>query len=320
MYDAGGQQFGGFSGSPEDLFSRFGFNPHGGMFDGFPGFNPFGGESRRPQKQHTVEKDGSDLKVRIKISLKDAIFGTKKKISVPTKAECPDCHGTGTQSGKIPEPCIHCHGTGMVETRTAMGPFGISITQSACPLCHGSGISPTSVCQKCSGSGRIDGNTNVEIPVPAGAKTDLNSDGGYWFRGFGICGIAGGQPGNLFIKFVEVPDNLFKRSPENPLNLRTICRINPIIALTGGTIEVYTPGGLKKCKIPELTPPGKMFKIKNTWVPNVSGDLEVIVEYDMPTSLTSKTKKALGKIAEAGDFETQSKKLAAKLFNEFNNK
>jgi len=75
---------------------------------------------------------------------------------------------------------------------------------------------------------------------------------------------------------------------------------------------------MKKCKIPEFTPPGKMFKVKNTWQPTNQGDLEVIVVYDMPTKMSAKLKKALGKIIEADDFDLKDANTDAKLYNKFN--
>ena len=307
-YDMGGNQggmFGGFPGNAEDLFSWFS-GRNGTRF------------RTHASKQDLVEKNGPDIRVKVKISLKDAIFGAKKKINIPVGEECPSCHGSGApSSGK--QPCKVCGGTGVKEYRDFTA-FGISISQTVCTTCHGTGISPESLCKTCGGLGRVDKLATIEITVPPGAKTDHNSaDAGYCIMGAGTCGVAGGSAGNLYVKFAEIPDELFEHSPVNPINLRTTCYVNPLLALTGGTIDVYTPGGMKKCKIPELTPAGKMFKIKNTWMQSDQlGDLEVIIAYDMPTKLTPKIKKALGKIIEADDFTMQNAKQAARLYNEFN--
>ena len=318
VYDMGGQQaFGGFPGDPSDLFSafasRFGF---GGGFSG-PGFM----HSDQPKPyENMIEKDGRDLELNMKISLKEAIFGTTKKVLVPMQEECPDCHGTGALNGSKLQPCSHCNGMGVVEKRS-YSQFGVQIIQSACPACNGSGISKDSLCKKCSGKGRVQKNIPLEIPVPKGAKTNENSKQRYCFTGKGICGVNGGKPGNLFVRFIEEPSELFQHSMSNPLNLHTKCYVNPFVALNGGTMEVYTPGGLKKCKIPEFTPPGKVFRIKNTWQPEGQvGDLDVTVVYDMPKKMTPKLKKFLGKITEVDDLELENDKVSARLYNEFNNK
>lgn len=309
VYDMGENQesmFGGFPRNAEDLFSWFSGRTPGVKF------------RTHASKQDLVEKNGADIKIKLKISLKEAIFGAKKKINIPVGEECPTCHGTGAPpEGK--QPCNVCGGTGIKEHRD-FNAFGISISQTVCTACHGTGISPESLCKTCRGSGRINKMVTVEIVVPPGAKTDCNYiDAAYCIMGAGTCGVAGGSAGNLYVKFSEIPNELFEHSPTNPFNLRTTCYVNPLLALTGGTIDVYTPGGMKKCKIPELTPAGKMFKIKNTWMQSDQlGDLEVIIAYDMPTKLTPKIKKALGKIIEADDFTMQNAKLAAKLYNEFN--
>ena len=314
-YDVGGKMpFGKGFGSAEEMFSAF-----ASRFGGFPG-NPWFGDGFGPREQrpkgHFVNKDGNDLEVNIQISLHDAIFGATKKLSVPTQTECPDCHGTGSPDGKT-QHCKTCKGKGFIEERS-LGAFGIQIVQTVCPDCGGSGISIESLCKKCSGSGRTAKNTEMNIPIPPGVKTMSNSNQRYCFKGAGICGVNGGNPGNLYVRFHEAEDELFKHSPDNPLNLRTICHVNPFVAIAGGTIEVYTPGGMKKCKIPEFTPPGKMFKVKNTWQPTNQGDLEVIVVYDMPTKMSAKLKKALGKIIEADDFDLKDANTDAKLYNKFN--
>ena len=84
----------GFSGggmTMEDIFSHF-----GDIFGNF-GFGGFGGSTRRGRR---VNK-GSNLRVKVKLSLIDILNGTSKKIKVKKQVECSHCTGTGAKDGSL---------------------------------------------------------------------------------------------------------------------------------------------------------------------------------------------------------------------------
>ena len=74
-----GGPFGGFSGgmSMDDIFSMFGdiFGGHGGGFGGFGGFGGGGGAQQRRFR-------GSDLRVKVKLNLKEISTGVEKKFNM----------------------------------------------------------------------------------------------------------------------------------------------------------------------------------------------------------------------------------------------
>lgn len=82
-----GGPFGGFSGgmSMDDIFSMFGdiFGGHSGGFDGgFSGFGGFGGGGAQQQRRYR----GSDLRVKVKLNLKEISTGVEKKFKL--KSTC----------------------------------------------------------------------------------------------------------------------------------------------------------------------------------------------------------------------------------------
>ena len=127
---AGGGGFGGFSSaggfSMDDIFSMFGdvFGGRGG-FGGFGG-GGFGGGQHRPAQQR-----GSDLRLKVKLTLQEISTGVTKKFKVKRDVTCNHCHGTGAEDGSARETCPTCHGSGVV-TRTTQSLFGMMQTQSVC--------------------------------------------------------------------------------------------------------------------------------------------------------------------------------------------
>ncbi len=121
----GASQSGGFGGgmSMEDIFSQFG-DIFGGHFGSFGGFGGFGGQrgGRRVNR-------GSDLRVKVKLSLKDIATGVEKKIKVKKYVACSHCHGTGAEGSDGTKTCDTCKGSGVV-TRIANTILGQMQTQT----------------------------------------------------------------------------------------------------------------------------------------------------------------------------------------------
>lgn len=123
----GGSPFGGAGGfSMDDIFSMFGdvFGGHGG----FGGFGGRGGGRQAPRYR------GSDLRLKVRLSLQEVATGVTKKFKLRKDVVCPHCHGTGAEGGSAPETCPNCHGSGM-EIRTQQSIFGMMQTQTTCHVC-----------------------------------------------------------------------------------------------------------------------------------------------------------------------------------------
>lgn len=103
----GGAGYGGFGG-----FGQGGFNGQGFDFGGFDMgdiFDMFTGGSRR---QPNGPEQGADLRYDLRITLREAFTGVKKKFSIPKNETCDHCHGSGAEPGSQIDECPDCHGTG----------------------------------------------------------------------------------------------------------------------------------------------------------------------------------------------------------------
>ena len=137
--------FGGFSGgfSMDDIFSMFG-DIFGGR-GGFGGFSGFGGSRQRAQYR------GSDLRLKVRLTLEEVATGVTKKFKLKKDVACPECHGSGAENGSGSETCPTCHGQGFT-VRTVRSILGMMQTQSECPTCHGEGTVIKNKCPHCRGT------------------------------------------------------------------------------------------------------------------------------------------------------------------------
>ena len=126
----------------DDIFSMF-----GDIFGGHAGFGGFGG-AKRGRQQHR----GSDLRLKVRLSLHEIAHGVTKKFEVRKDITCTHCHGTGAEAGSTSDQCPTCHGTGVI-THTTQSIFGMMQTQGVCPTCGGEGTVIKNKCKHCGGTG-----------------------------------------------------------------------------------------------------------------------------------------------------------------------
>jgi molecular chaperone DnaJ len=275
-FGAGG--FGDFSANFGDIF--------GDMFGDI--FGDFTGRRRsRPAK-------GQDLRYDMDINLKDAVFGTEKKIKIPRWENCSTCVGSGSKPGTRPSTCQTCGGTG--QTKLQQGFFVISRT---CSNCEGEGKIITDPCTKCKGQGKIRVERTVSLKVPPGVDTGIRLR----VTGEGEAGSHGGPPGDLYVVINVEPHPFFKRKGNDLL-----CEvpISFVQASLGGEIEVPTIDGNASIKIPAGTPSGRVFHLRGKGIPKLGsygkGDQFINVFIDVPKKLTVRQKELLTEFAEiSGD-------------------
>ena len=128
----GGGGFGGGGFSMDDIFSMFGdiFGGHSG--GGFGGFGGFGGGAQATQYR------GSDLRLKVRLTLQEVSTGVTKKFKLKKDVTCSHCHGSGAEAGSSATTCPTCNGRGVV-VKTVRTMLGMMQTQSECPTCHGEG-------------------------------------------------------------------------------------------------------------------------------------------------------------------------------------
>ena len=305
-----GGGFGGGQGmSMDDIFSMFGdiFGGHGG-FGGFSGFG--GGGSSQAQRKFR----GSDLRVKVKLSLKDIANGTTKKFKLKKYVPCSHCHGTGAEGNSGTETCPTCKGSGHI-LRTQQSIFGMMQTQTVCPQCNGEGKIIKNKCKECGGEGIVYGEEVVEVKIPAGVAEGMQLS----MSGKGNAGRHNGIPGDLLIQIEEEPHPELIRD-ENDLVYNLLLSI-PMAAL-GSTVEIPTIDGKAKVKIEPGTQPGKVLRLRGKGLPNVNGygngDLLVNVSVYIPETLSKDEKNALEKMQDSENFKPSSS-IKEKIFRRFRN-
>lgn len=313
---AGGGGFEGFGQgmSMDDIFSMFGdiFGGRGGGFSGGFGFG--GGGGRTSQRKFR----GADLRVKVKLSLKDVATGVEKKFKLKKYVTCTHCHGTGAEGDGGTETCPTCHGTGSV-TRTQQSIFGMVQSQSVCPQCNGEGKIIKNKCKHCSGEGIVYGEEVVEVKIPAGVAEGMQIS----VNGKGNAGKHNGVPGDLLVVVEEEshPDLI---RDESDLIYNLLLSV-PTAAL-GGTVEIPTIDGKVKVKIEPGTQPGKVLRLRGKGLPSVNsygyntgtGDLLVNVSVYIPETLNKDEKQALEKMQRSDNF-TPNVSIKEKIFKKFRN-
>ena len=290
----GGMGGGGFSGggfSMDDIFSQFGdiFGGHSG-FGGFGGFGGGGG-------QHVNR--GSDLRVRVKLNLKDVLNGVEKKIKINKYAACSHCSGTGADKGTALETCPTCKGSGST-TQVVNTMLGQMRSQKVCTTCHGSGKKITTKCSYCSGEGVVKEDVVETIKLPAGLMEGQQLS----LQGKGNAARQGGIAGDLLIAIEEENNSeLIRDGNDVVYNLL----LSVYTAATGGSIVVPTIEGKAKVTIDPGTQPGKVLRLKNKGLPTINqygiGDLLVNVSVYIPETLTKEEKDKLEELDKSPNFK-----------------
>lgn len=299
---AGGGGYGGGM-SMDDIFSQFG-DIFGGHFGGFGGF----GGSQRGRRVNR----GSDLRVKVKLNLKEILNGVEKKIKVKKYVGCSHCDGNGSENGTSVSTCSTCNGSGMV-TRVANTILGQMQTSSTCPTCNGDGKSITKKCTHCNGEGIMREDEVITIMIPAGVAEGMQLS----MSGKGNAARRGGVNGDLLIVVEEEQDpNLIRDENDVIYNLF----LSFPTAVLGGSVEVPTIDGMAKVKIDPGTQPGKILRLRNKGLPTVNGygkgDQLIHVNVYVPETLSNKERKVMEEMEKSDNFapSTTAKK---KVFNKF---
>ncbi len=298
---AGVNGAGGFGGSGmtmDDIFQNLG-DIFGGHFGGFGGgFSDFfGGGSSRGRGGRRVRK-GTDLRVKVKVTLSEVANGTEKKLKIAKYIPCEHCNGTGSRDGRT-QTCSTCRGTGYVTQmqRTILGQMQ---TQSPCPTCGGEGKTIVDKCPHCNGEGIVRGEEIISVKIPAGVAEGMQLS----MSGKGNAARRGGVNGDLLVVIEEEKNPELIRD-DNDLIYNLLLPLPT--AILGGTVEIPTVDGKVKVKIDKGTQPGKVLRLRGKGLPDVNnygtGDLLVNVGVYVPENLSSDEKKTIEHLAESPNFQ-----------------
>lgn len=286
---AGSGGSGGFGGmNMDDIFSQFGDIFGGGGGFGFGG----GGQGRRVNR-------GSNLRVKVKLTLEEIATGVEKKIKVNKYVSCSTCSGSGAMGGSAFSTCSTCRGTGQV-TKVMNTILGQMQTASTCPSCGGEGQTIKDKCKSCYGDGIVRAEEVITINIPAGVAEGMQLS----MSGKGNAAARGGVPGDLLILIEEAEHPFLKRDGNN---LFVDHYISVADAALGTHIEVPTIDGKAKIKIEPGTQPGKVLRLRGKGLPAVNsyekGDLLVNINVWIPQKLSKEETKTLEKLNESENFK-----------------
>jgi len=284
----GGGSYGGFGG-----FDGMGFDL-GDIFDSF-----FGSSSSRRSSnaRPSGPERGSDLRIDINISFKEAIFGVEKDIEIRHLEKCSECNGSGAEKESKIVNCDTCGGKGQVH-QTQKTIFGSFSQIAMCPKCNGAGKWPEKACKECSGKGKIQKSKSIKIKIPAG----VDSGARLRVSGEGNVGEKGGPSGDLYVMIYAQPDETktFKRQ-DNDVYIELAFDYHQLTL--GDDVEIPTLEGTTKLNIPEATQVGTIFTLKGKGVPVLGtdgrrrGDLYVLVNVIIPKKLSSEEEKLIKELS-----------------------
>ncbi len=280
----GNNMGGGFSGgmTMEDIFSSFG-DIFGDAFGG-----AFGGSRSRGGRSRNVNK-GTNLRLKVKLTLEEFARGAEKKVRVTKYVTCNTCNGSGAATDSDVTTCSACKGTGHT-TRVMNTILGQMQTSAPCNVCGGEGKVITKKCHKCYGEGITQAEEVIPISIPAGLAPGMQLS----MTGKGNAARRGGINGDLIVVIDEEPhDELIREGNDLIYNLF----ISIPDAILGANVEVPTLEGKVRIKIDPGTQGGKILRLRGKGLPDVNGygkgDLLVNVNVWVPKNLSREEQKMM---------------------------
>ncbi len=293
-------------------YDRFGHSGVKGGFDGFAGFDfdlsdalrTFMSESfgfgdffgtGRGDRRASRKKRGSDLQIKLTLTLEEIASGVQKQIKLKKLVLCDVCNGNGASPGASAETCYHCQGSGQVR-QVSQSIFGQFVNISTCPVCRGEGKVVRDVCKACNGEGRKTGHGLITVDIPGGV-----SSGNYiTVRGEGNVGHNGGAPGDVVIFIDEQEHKFFERHGDDILYDLPVSFVQ--VAL-GDEVEVATLNGKAQISIPPGTQPDKILRMRGKGIAKLHGhgrgDQLIRVRVWTPTKLNAKEKKLIEELGKS---------------------
>jgi molecular chaperone DnaJ len=273
---------GGFGGSQNVRFDNVDLSDLLGNFGGLFGR---GGRSGAGQRGRPRPQKGVDLEARVRITFEDALEGVQVRVPVDVESACSVCAGTGAEPGTTPKGCPDCGGSGVVSD--SHGLFALS---QPCPRCRGNGVVVDRPCKHCRGAGRERRTKRYLVKIPPGAKDGTRIR----VREKGEPGANGGPAGDLWVRVEVEASKLYER---RGADLVLEVPVTYPEAVLGAEIEIPTPEGPVKLKVPSGTESGKLLRVKGRGAPKLTGggrgDLLARVVVTVPQKLTKGEKDAL---------------------------
>lgn len=253
-------------------------------------FGEFFGGGRSSRGARNGPMRGSNIRVSVRVSFEEAVFGVDKEIELNLKEECTCCHGTGAKPGTNPETCPKCGGHGQVVYRQQSF-FGTIQNVQTCPDCNGSGKIIKEKCTECGGTGYTSSRKKIAVSIPAGI------DNGQCVRisGRGEPGSKGGPRGDLLVEVIVGSHAIFQRQDQN---IYSTVPISFAVAALGGEVLIDTVDGKVAYDVKPGTQTDTRVRLKGKGVPSVRykdvrGDHYVTLVVQTPDKLSHEAKELL---------------------------
>jgi molecular chaperone DnaJ len=238
--------------------------------------------ARRPDPRIAPEQ-GADIHAHATVTFEEAWLGTERVVTLTRHHPCQQCAGSGFH--RISETsCVSCEGTGTVRSVR-----GHMVFTKNCPRCAGTGILRQERCDACHGQGVAPRAEAIAVPVPAGVADGTRLR----LAGRGHAGVRGGAPGDLYLDVRVAPHQVFRRDGDD---VHMVLPIAIHEAGLGAKIDVTTPDGTARVRVPPGTQSGQRFRLRERGVPTRQGgrgDLVVEVRLTLPRVLDERSKELL---------------------------
>ena len=227
---------------------------------------------------------GADLHQELHLSFDEAFGGVERALTVARRETCRSCGGSGLTRVK-PGVCPVCQGAGGLRTVR-----GHMVFSRSCTSCGGTGQQRPRGCEACAGSGQESRTEMVVVRIPAGI-----ADGDrVRVSGKGNAGGRGGSPGDLYIAVRVAPHAVFRRDGDD---LHMVVPIAVHEAALGARVEIATPEGPARLRVPPGTQSGQRFRLRERGAHSTRGaargDLVVEVRLMLPRLLDERSKELL---------------------------
>jgi molecular chaperone DnaJ len=240
--------------------------------------------TERGARRQVPPEQGADLHQTLQLTFEEAFQGAQRSVTVTRRETCRTCAGVGRTRG-VSANCLVCQGSGAVRSVR-----GHMVFSKSCPACAGTGQQRPRLCEPCGGAGQETRTENVTVRIPAGV-----ADGDrVRIPSKGHAGLHGGQTGDLYITVQVLPHPMYRREGDD---LHMVVPIAIHEAALGARVDIPTPDGAARLRVPPGTQSGQRFRMRDRGAPSTRdgrrGDLVVEVRLMLPRVLDERSKELL---------------------------
>ncbi len=240
--------------------------------------------ARRASRAAEGAEHGADIHARTQLTFEEAWHGVQRTVTVTRQDLCRACAGSGYQ--RVAETrCVSCEGTGAVRSVR-----GHMVFAKTCPMCGGEGRLKQEECTPCRGLGVEPRSETLTVRIPPavadGARVRIAAKG--------HAGVRGGAPGDLLIGVSVAEHPVFRREGDE-LHMTVPIAVHE--AALGAKIDIETPEGGVRLRVPPGTQSGQRFRLRDRGFPtrhnDQTGDLVVEVRMRLPKVIDERSKELL---------------------------